>query len=91
MEFQGIQKSEVIEREATQSPVSVYTEWDPLKEVIVGIIDDFRIPEWDTNLKAVIPQRTQQFFIDNSGKRFDKEHVARARKEVDGLASLLEG
>jgi glycine amidinotransferase len=91
MEFQSIQKSELIEQEVTQSPVSVYTEWDPLEEVIVGIIDDFRIPEWDTNLKAVIPQRTQQFFIDNSGKRFDKEHVTRARKEVDGLASLLEG
>lgn len=92
MEFQSIQTSEIIELDATQqSPVSVYTEWDPLEEVIVGIIDDFRIPEWDTNLKAVIPQRTQQFFVDNSGKRFDQEHVARARKEVDGLAALLEG
>ncbi|WP_118988092.1 amidinotransferase [Photorhabdus sp. CRCIA-P01] len=71
------------------SPVEVYTEWDPLEEVIVGIIDDIRIPEWDPGLDAVIPKESKSFFKQNAGKRFPKELLSLAKKEVDTLADIL--
>lgn len=70
--------------------VSVHTEWDSLEEVIVGVIDDFRIPSWDRNLAAVIPGKNRGYMIQNAGQRFPRSHVDEARREVDGLASLLE-
>lgn len=72
------------------SPVQVYTEWDPLEEVIVGVIDDIRVPEWDQSLAAVIPKKSQEFFISRSGGRFPEEQVRKAKAEVDTLARILE-
>jgi glycine amidinotransferase len=73
-----------------ESPVRVYTEWDPLEEVIVGVVDDIRVPEWDNGLDAVIPNKSKEFFKNNSGKRFPEELVQLARKEVNHLAKILE-
>lgn len=70
-------------------PVHVYTEWDPLEEIIVGIIDDIRVPEWDMALDAVIPKKSKEFFKTNSGKRFPVEQVEKARQEVNQLANIL--
>jgi glycine amidinotransferase len=70
--------------------VSVHTEWDPLEEVIVGVIDDIRVPEWDPGLRAVIPKKSHRFFQSNSGGRFPEELVSRARSEINHLAALLE-
>lgn len=71
------------------SPVEVYTEWDPLEEVIVGVIDDIRVPEWDPGLDAVIPKKAKDFFKRNSGKRFPEELLSLAKKEVNQLADIL--
>lgn len=73
-----------------QSPVCVYTEWDSLEEVIVGVIDDIRVPEWDPGLDAVIPKKSKEFFKKNSGKRFPEELVQLAKKELNYLAKILE-
>jgi len=43
------------------SSVKVYTEWDLLEEVIVEMIDDIRIREWDSGLDAVIPKKSNKF------------------------------
>ncbi|MGN6084149.1 amidinotransferase [Trinickia sp.] len=72
----------------SRSPVSVFTEWDPLEEVIVGIIDDIRVPDWDPNLNAVIPEKAASFFR-ALPDRFPSDLVALAKREVDQLASLL--
>ena len=73
-----------------ESPVRVFTEWDPLEEVIVGTIDEnIRVPEWDPGLAAVTPQRTRDFFIKNQTRRFPRERLLAAKKEVDFLATLL--
>lgn len=72
-------------------PVSTFNEWDPLEEVIVGIIDDIRMPDWDPSLNAVIPEKHRDYLRGIAGGRFDEAHLSRARKEVDGLAELLEG
>lgn len=76
-------------KDPSQSPVRVFTEWDPLEEVIVGVIDDIRIPEWDLGLEAVIPKKSKEFFKTNAGKRFPKEQVLAAKQEVDNLAAVL--
>jgi glycine amidinotransferase len=71
------------------SPVQVFTEWDPLEEVIVGIVDDIRVPEWDPGLHAVIPEHARSFFR-RQHHRFPDDVVRAARAEVDGLATLLQ-
>src|SRR5206468_3707444 len=86
--LQGPEESSVAQS-AMQSPVRVYTEWDPLEEVIVGIIDDVRVPEWDASLAAVIPARSRAFFQKNSGGRFPEEQVMAAKRELDTLACIL--
>ncbi|KPW75088.1 Amidinotransferase family protein, partial [Pseudomonas amygdali pv. ciccaronei] len=84
------QKAEPAYFTTTQSPVEVYTEWDPLEEVIVGIMDDIRVPDWDLGLKAIIPKESSDFFMTYSGRRFPEELLVKARQEVNTLARILE-
>lgn len=72
------------------SPVEVYTEWDPLEEVLVGIVDDIRVPDWDKSVRAVIPKKHSHLFKVQSGQRFPEELVRKAREEVNTLAKILE-
>lgn len=73
-----------------ECPVRVDDEWSPLKEVVVGIIDDLRVPEWDQSLRPVVPRHGRDPLQRMSGGRFPKELLDLARKEVDGLADFLE-
>ena len=82
------EKSDIIKKNTTPV-VNSFNEWDPLEEVIVGIIDDIRVPEWDPGLAAVIPKNSRNFFISNQARRFPIDQLAAAKKEVDGLANLL--
>ncbi|UIA88521.1 hypothetical protein LU631_03740 [Erwinia tracheiphila] len=84
------QKEEVPFFSTNESPVEVYTEWEPLEEVIVGIMDDIRVPDWDKGLKAIIPRENSRFFQERSGKRFPEELVIKARQEVNTLAEILQ-
>ena len=38
-----------------ESPVSSHNEWDPLEEVIVGIVDGATVPGWDDMLEVTMP------------------------------------
>lgn len=71
-------------------PVSVQNEWSTLREVIVGTLEEIRVPEWDPSLAAVIPKHAHSELIKNSGRSFNPSLVKLARKEVDGLAKVLE-
>jgi glycine amidinotransferase len=71
--------------------VSAYNEWDPLEEVIVGVVDHACIPAWHVALKATMPKSQWQFFIDHGGEPFPAHMIEAARKELDGLVHLLEG
>jgi glycine amidinotransferase len=44
-------------------PVSTWNEWDPLEEIIVGIVDDALVPPWETITPAVVHDRTQWPFV----------------------------
>ena len=72
------------------SPVCSYTEWDPLEEVIVGVVDDARFPPWHTALEPIIPENQKAVFRNNAGKPFPAEQVAAAKKELDEFAHILE-
>jgi glycine amidinotransferase len=72
-------------------PVSSYNEWDPLEEVIVGIVDDASFPGWHLSLPPVLPRHQVATFRRNAGTPFPAELVAAAARELDAFVRLLEG
>src|SRR5215213_4988834 len=73
------------------SPVSSYNEWDPLEEVIVGIVDGASFPSWHIAMEAVLPSDQIETFRRNAGKPFPAEQIAAAKKELDEFVHILEG
>ncbi|WP_407285761.1 amidinotransferase [Streptomyces sp. BP-8] len=74
-----------------ESPVCSYTEWDPLEEVIVGIVDEASFPTWHMALPPVLPGNQHATFRRNAGQPFPPEQVAAARAELEELVRILEG
>lgn len=71
-------------------PVSSFNEWDPLEEVIVGIVDGATVPPSHIALKATLPEDQHDFFRKHAGQPFPPERIAAAKRELDGLVHLLE-
>lgn len=69
--------------------VCSYNEWDPLEEVIVGILDGAAIPSWHISLEATMPEDQWDFFKENGGRPFDETLVRRGAQELDELAQIL--
>jgi glycine amidinotransferase len=72
------------------NPVSSHTEWDPLEEVIVGIIDGAAFPPWHVALHPVLPANQLDMFREHAGEPFPAELVAAARAELDEFVHILE-
>ncbi|HEY0638119.1 MAG TPA: amidinotransferase [Pseudonocardiaceae bacterium] len=72
-------------------PVSSYNEWDPLEEVIVGIIDGATFPGWHFSLQPVLPPGQHETFQRHAGKPFPAELVDAARRELEQFVQILEG
>jgi len=78
------------------SPVCSYNEWDPLEEVIVGIVDGAMVPSWHTIHRAtVLPGQEKQ--MESLAKRTQKQPlpypewlVQAATKCVDEFVHILE-
>ncbi|MEP0857573.1 amino acid adenylation domain-containing protein [Trichocoleus sp. DQ-U1] len=78
------------------SPVCSYNEWDPLEEVIVGIVDGAMVPSWHTIHRAtVLPGQEKQ--MESLAKRTQKQPlpypewlVQAASKCVEEFAHILE-
>jgi len=77
------------ENEAPRSRVCSYNEWDPLEEVIVGILDGAAVPPWHVALKATMPEDQWDLFLRRGGTPFDPELIARGNRELDELARIL--
>lgn len=75
--------------ENTRSPVCSYNEWDPLEEVIVGVLDGAAVPSWHISLKATMPEDQWRMFQSRGGAPFDPELLARGNQELDDLARIL--
>lgn len=71
--------------------IHTFTEWDPLEEVIVGIVDNATFPDWHPSLAPVLPEGMHAFFQRNAGKPFPSELLDAARRDLDELVHILEG
>ena len=65
-------------------------EWDPLEEVIVGVVEGAAVPKWEAALQAITPSHAAWFFQEYGGQPFPVEMISAASRELDGLARLLE-
>ncbi|MFB9831823.1 hypothetical protein [Actinoallomurus acaciae] len=72
------------------NPVGSYNEWDPLEEVIVGVIDGAAVPPWHPAIEATVPPEAWEFYRRNGGGAFPAEQVEAAREELDGFVRILE-
>lgn len=70
--------------------VNSYNEWDPLEEVIVGILDGATVPEWHVQLKATMPKKFWDFYKQNGGKPFPKEQIEAGKKDLEEFVHILE-
>lgn len=70
--------------------VNVFNEWDPLEEVIVGVIEGSCVPTWHVTLEATMPSNQRNFYQRNGGKPFPKEQVAAAEKNLGEFVHILE-
>lgn len=71
-------------------PVSSHNEWDPLEEVVVGIVDGATVPPWSPMLEVTMPAGRRGFFERRAGKAFPAERVAAARRDLEELVHILE-
>ena len=70
--------------------VQSFNEWDPLEEVIVGVVDGAAVPQWDVTLEATMPADQKDFYRKNGGKPFPRERVEAAKKDLDEFVHILE-
>src|SRR5205085_5954953 len=76
----------------TPTPVvNSFNEWDPLEEVIVGVVEGATVPAWHVTLQATMPGNQREFYLRNGGRPFPKEQIEAASKELDEFARILEG
>lgn len=73
------------------SPVRSYNEWDPLEEVIVGIVDDAMLPSWNLINRITFPPGAWELpeLRDGGGVPYPVEIVDRAREEAEEFAGVL--
>lgn len=80
--------------EAPPKVVSSYNEWDPLEEVIVGVLEGGAVLPWETGFGAMIPRdymgNVQHYHTMYAGQGFPKAQRAAAQKELDEFVHILE-
>ncbi|HEX2049562.1 MAG TPA: amidinotransferase [Actinomycetota bacterium] len=70
--------------------VGSYNEWDPLEEVVVGVIEGAVIPPWHDAFKATLPEERWEFFERHAGEPFPQREIEAASAELDGFVRILE-
>lgn len=76
---------------ASTAVVNTFNEWDPLEEIVVGIVEDAMIPPWETISPAVIHDKTQwEFFKKHGGTRWPAEMLRKAESDVEAFVRILE-
>jgi glycine amidinotransferase len=74
----------------TASAVCSYNEWDPLEEVVVGVIDGAAVPPWSGMLAVTMPSDQKTFFVDRQGQPFPAERIGAARRDLEEFVHILE-
>jgi glycine amidinotransferase len=70
--------------------VNSYNEWDPLEEVILGIVDGACVPLWDVTLEATMPDGQRDFYLQYGGQPFPQAQIAAAQQDLAEFAYILE-
>lgn len=77
----------------TNPVVNSHNEWDPLEEVIVGILDGAAELTWEIGLEAVTAvehlERSRKYHMANAGQRVAAAHKMLAQKELDEFVRIL--
>lgn len=73
-----------------ESPVRAYNEWDPLEEVIVGVVDGAHFPPWHPAVGAPLSPEQRAVFQEHAGQPFPADQIAAARDELEQLSEVLE-
>jgi glycine amidinotransferase len=73
-----------------ESPVNAYNEWDPLEEVIVGVVEGAVYPPWSSSLKAVTTPAQWPELRRRAAQPFPVDLIRKADKELEVLVTLLE-
>jgi len=80
---------------ANEPVVNSFNEWDPLEEVIVGILEGAVDLPWEIGLHAVTPtedlERGRTFALQRGGQTIDRWRRSAAQKELDEFVNILEG
>ncbi|KER02753.1 amidinotransferase [Photorhabdus temperata] len=83
--------SNLIDRDSKiSSPVNSFNEWDPLEEVIVGVVDGARFPSWHMSLEPVLPENQVATFQRHAGRSFPQEQIEAASRELEEFVHILE-
>ena len=79
------------ESTAATPVVNAFNEWDPLEEIVVGIVEDALIPPWETISPAVVHDKAQwEFFKSQGGRRWPAEMLKKAEHDVETFVHILE-
>lgn len=71
--------------------VNAHNEWDPLEEIIVGIIEGARVPPWEPVTPAVVHHEyLLDFYRQNGGQLWPEELIESAQKDLDEFVHILE-
>jgi glycine amidinotransferase len=71
--------------------VNVHNEWDPLEEVIVGIVDGAMVPPWDVIMEATLhEQALWDFYKEHGGTPWPEAMMEAAGKDVNEFVHILE-
>ena len=73
----------------SNAKVNSFNEWDPLEEVVIGIMQGASVPEWDVMLEATMPAQSREFFMSRVGGRLPSEQYKAACDELDNFAKIL--
>lgn len=78
------------ERTSAGPAVNSYTEWDPLREVVVGSLLGAVFPSWQESMKYTMPESAWPVLQELGGSPLPERHLKAAEAELDGLADVLE-
>lgn len=76
--------------EKQQSPVSVYTEWAPLEEVIIGSCVNFNMQGIDHVFRFLYENRDGKFADRDEPHRIEQRYIDERQEDLDNLQRLLE-
>jgi glycine amidinotransferase len=81
----------MMEYQENYSIVNTHNEWDPLEEIIVGVVDSARIPSWEPVTPAVVHHEyLLDFYRRNGGQPWPQDLVDAAQEEITEFVSILE-